>query len=472
MEKLLDVIEIQGEKLNVYFDKNIFLENLKRQCYSPIDLYSHNFILQGWEYGNTGSGIFVELRPGMVDFISTREKLASTKRNKKIIDEINHLHPRLFLKVFFELINEKENTHLLRSFWTKIYDNFFDKKTLSDEEYKKNVEIIKDIYKPAEKIENIYRINLKNYNSRSEQITGIPALIDKNIIVVYNYQTMKEAKEIAKKELGVLVLVKEGKDKHCLDELFDDIKYINADEYRKEGDSIKGQKIKFVFDKKFYIYTHTILGENEEIPDGASVIISDLEYSGNFSTVFKNKKNIYFVKTTKLATIYNKLKDKNKVKVISKTTIKSVDDLIRPEDIENFKPFADMNPDLENNKIFNATYVTLVKLTLYDFVKMNATLINKIAKMFFKDYKENGQSDKPFVYTYETTLAINSNNYFFKKENDKNLERMNEFLRPLSPFIVSYLKDKKEGRDKILEELFEAFKEDVPIDRMEIKNEN
>ena len=46
------------------------------------------------------------------------------------------------------------------------------------------------------------------------------------------------------------------------------------------------------------------------------------------------------------------------------------------------------------------------------------------------------------------------------------------FMKPLSFFFISYLKDKKEGRNEVLDELFEVFKRDVSIDRMEIKNEN
>lgn len=476
MEKLLEVIEIQGEKLNVYFDQDILLETLRRSFY--VDLFTPNFILQGWEYKRTESGIFIELRPGMVDFISTRETLADTKRNENIIKEIRKQQLRLFIKAFFELIKEgkfsKEQSYRINVFWDTIYDEYFNKRKLSDEKYKRNTELIKDIYKPAEKIENIYRTNLKNHNSRCEQITGIPALINKNIILVYNYENMKEARDIAKKEIGILVLVKEEKDIHCLDELFDNIKYINASDHKRKEDkfTITGQKINFVVNRNSHIYTHSTLSGKEEIPQDAFVIISDLEYSNKFSTLSENKGNIYFIKTTKLATTYNKIKETNKVKVISKSQIKTIgEDLVNPDSLPSFKAFADMNPDLENEKIFNACCLFLEKITVYRFVRQDINLTNKIAKMFFKDYKEEKEM-KNLNPIYDLSVYMRNGNYFYKKENEENLERMIRFMKPLSFFFISYLKDKKEGRNEVLDELFEVFKGDVSIDRMEIKNEN
>lgn len=97
-------INIEGYSLRVWFDErgaSVFKQALEHNyAYCRRNVIS--LLIQGWEYpipkdnvqpivhptSEVTSPIFVEIKPGMVDFVSSRESIDMTERTKKFIEKV------------------------------------------------------------------------------------------------------------------------------------------------------------------------------------------------------------------------------------------------------------------------------------------------------------------------------------------------------------------------------------------------
>lgn len=115
---------IEVNKINI-FEENlrVWIEDDKLNNFLT-NRYAHNdftFVLQGWEYSinknfayNPTGSIYVELKPGMVDFVSSRETLDFTKRTNNLIEEIKkQLSSDKYKKEVFDTLTDEQRIKLV-----------------------------------------------------------------------------------------------------------------------------------------------------------------------------------------------------------------------------------------------------------------------------------------------------------------------------------------------------------------------
>ena len=514
MNKLLGTINIQGEDLKVYMNEENFKNKLNSYFdFSNINKYlEHSFLLQGWVYGSLKDVLLVEVKPGMLDFISTRESLADTDRNWEFKKNIQDKLEPLFYNYIFSLIKndnfseqEKNNYSVL---WKVTYDDNFKRTSMNEDVYLDKTSFLDDIFDFENDIDYIYKVKrnpykqktmttniLTGFNSKDKQVLALPMIGDAKIYVVYNYKTIKQSKELVKSknlDSGVVVLVK-GNIK-CLENYFDNIEYIDASKFQIEknkNEKVYAQKIHFNYDVPSCIYDEIKIKDLEEVEKGSTIILSDKNWSNEFANVLDEvDNNSYFIKTNKLATYFKELKENGyKVKVVTQKEIKSIpnNEIFQSDNLQKYLPYAIMDIDLEDKKKFVSCISLLDTILVFDYqvnrkldknieVSNLEYLVHKLSQLFFNDYDPEkaiqgttllkgrndywsstvGFSNNPNCYKVLNSIETNK---FFKEENNKSrFEELKRFIEIYSSFLRIFISEEIENKDKCLEDLFYIFK--------------
>lgn len=220
----LKSIKIENETLRVWIDNyGRNLSSFFNQSYSKFSSY-FSFVLQGWEYSteeyyrHSNKDMFVELKPGMVDFISSRETLDFSNRTKSLINEINKIilsdeykkevFKCLSDEVKIDLINNRqyknqeyfENNYIKLAEEKPMYiERVFVRAKKDDDKYYKMYKLGEEFEYPKSysKSEALRIRDLKDID-QSENNLNLFLKNEKNLIVLYNYASDSKAVRVLK----------------------------------------------------------------------------------------------------------------------------------------------------------------------------------------------------------------------------------------------------------------------------------
>lgn len=220
----LKPIKIENETLRVWIDNHgRNLPDFFKNTYSEYISY-FDFVLQGWEYSTekydrySSRYMFVELKPGMVDFVSSRETLDFSNRTKSLINEINKIilsdeykkevFEHLSDEVKIDLINNRqyknkeyfENTYVKLAGEKPMYiERVFVRAKKEDDKYYKMYKLDEEFkYPKSYSAYEALRIrDLKDIN-QSENNLNLFLKHEKNLIVLYNYKNDSKAARVVR----------------------------------------------------------------------------------------------------------------------------------------------------------------------------------------------------------------------------------------------------------------------------------
>lgn len=273
-------ININGEELKVWFRNED--DKLRYYVASPYSFPTKDFefILGGWVYDTEKyrhqrpSGVLVELKPGMVDFISSKETLDFTRRTYDVIDKVEkQIFSRDYLKrvrkgmpeqAKIELINNQQyiRPYILRSNGNEICEELEDikkelkidyietanenpkyvKKALYRKKKDKNktYSLIKPVFSEESpvvsgqyddlKVDEIDDLDLSKYNLNLFLKDG------GDLLVIYNHRKNKDAVRLIKnyetdKDFGLVVITnsKEEFEKDLDKRFYNNIIYLDEE---------------------------------------------------------------------------------------------------------------------------------------------------------------------------------------------------------------------------------------------------
>lgn len=345
-------IKIDNEYLNLYvYNNNSIFEIIQEINSSKYfnRLFNFNILLQGWEYEvikHKKSNVFLEVEPGVVDFISTREVLADTKRNKDFLkkasdaiidfylDIVENMETADFIKVIkrspdivkhFSQIKDRlmeivENNPIhLDSAFNLDFEKYW---PLSNTCYTnidpklKNLEIISQHLKVNEMLDIDYKgLNLV-----------LPLLKAKKVKIFYNVKDDKDKRKVfafARKEYKVATIGLTNKKEKINSILVPEVEYIDAQKIENKKTEQKTKdivRIEEVVIKETNKYldevvvkdkvTNQVLGE-----DKSCYVITDERfyiYKNKFTHfVYRNKnkfEKFYVIITNRPLSLFNTIK--------------------------------------------------------------------------------------------------------------------------------------------------------------------
>ena len=315
-------ININGEKLKVWIrNENQELIDYVDSPYS-FPTFNFQFILGGWVYDtkkynhNRPSGILVELKPGMVDFISSKETLDFTRRTYDVIDEIKkQISSRDYLKrvrkempeqAKIELINNQNyiSTYRIQSNREKIYEEFEEIKEKLGIDY---IETANEKPKYVKKV--LYRRKRRKKNKTYSLIK--PVFNEESPVVSGQYEDLKvdEIDDLDLSKYNLNLFLKDGGDllviyNHRKNK--DAVRLIKNYETDKDFGLVVITNSKEEFekdlDKRFY---NNIIYLDEEVEaklppkkslerQTSSKVATNFRYEEKYNTLTWNIKNIKF----------------------------------------------------------------------------------------------------------------------------------------------------------------------------------
>lgn len=344
-------IKINDEYFNLYVYRTTLTEIINEINSSKIynRLFNFNILLQGWEYKtveNVGSNIFLEVEPGVVDFISTREVLADTKRNEEFLKKASDAIINFYLNIvenmeISDFIREiKISPGIVKHFSSikdrlmeivennPIYlDSAFDLDfgkylALSNTSYTNIDPKLKDLEKISQhlKVNEMLDIDYKGLN------LVLPLLKAKKVKIFYNVKDDKDKRKVfayARKEYKVAIIGLTNKKEEINSALVPEVEYIDVQKLENKKTEQKTKdiaRIEEVVIKETNKYldnvilkgrvTNQVLGQ-----ENSCYVITDERfyiYKTKFTHfIYRNKnkfKKFYVIITNRPLSLFNTIK--------------------------------------------------------------------------------------------------------------------------------------------------------------------
>lgn len=375
-------IQVGNETLKVY-NKEKDISNimfaLKYNKY--LDFF---FLLQGWEYELPTDNnkwnyhyrpiqFFVEVEPGMLDFISTRESLADTDRNKEFCNKVRKKVKEYIFNYFLELEDEEEFLVTLAFNYSFFEEPDLSKKTMDIlENNKVSLDLVFDAYdgeflmnkeletvsfneplcrklmpyytKSSLKVEDIIDLDLSEYN------LATMFLVSRETILYYNVKNSADRRRVfadarRKSKHGFISVGLSSKEKTedivFSNNIIKNVSFVDSQE-------LKRKKVNKKQDFNIRYTSEILIEEDTDLTDVIKVIETDNDidfedkdnliiltdkkyfysYSSSFSKfIYKNKdkyKRFYVAVTTRLAQVFNSIKTNNVFLLVDSNTQSSV----------------------------------------------------------------------------------------------------------------------------------------------------
>lgn len=357
-------IKIDNEYFNLYvYNNNNSLSEIVNEINMSKIFNRHlnfNILLQGWEYKTVervGSNIFLEVGPGVVDFISTREVLADTKRNKEFLEKASETIIEYYIDMIEKEIPDIYFINLVKKFpsitryFPSIKNRFLkiinDKSIYLDSvfhlDYGKYFYLTSILAQMFGVFDNTYKqlkvsemldIDYSNLN------LTMPLLDNNRLKIFYNVKDDKDKRKVfayARQKYNTATIALTDKKEKINNELIPDVEYINSQNINNNilKDKTKSiSRIEEVKIQKFNKHLDEIALKDKKLTtqvlgqkDSCYIITDETFYiynSGFKTFIYKNQnrfKKFYIIMTSKVISLFNSIKTDNENIFIHKKVI-------------------------------------------------------------------------------------------------------------------------------------------------------